>query len=152
DTADGAIEVHATALGGEIRVGPVREVLDGERASVDQIAAELTHVRLDGAIAIGLCVALPPAIKPVTGLHLHEQPVLVRSGIDEKRPDALDLHVVPVSNAQTTTPTAATSRPGVCGWIGGKLCRLVCLLCGLPTGPARHLLRAVSGLHVSGHR
>ena len=49
-------------------------------------------MRLDGAVAVGLRVALAPAVEAVVGLDLHEQPVLVRAGIDQERPDRLDLH------------------------------------------------------------
>ncbi len=92
EAADGAVQIHRPALGGEIGIGHVREVLDVERAAVDQVAPELLDVGLDGSIAVQLRVALAPAVQAIVGFELDEEPALVGAGIDEKRPDGFDFH------------------------------------------------------------
>src|SRR5262249_5084001 len=78
--------------GREVVIRPVREVADQARVSADQIASELTDEGGDRVIAIRLRVALAPAVQPVRGLDLHEQPVLAVAGIDEERGDGGELH------------------------------------------------------------
>ena len=92
EAADGAVQIHRPALGGEIGIGHVREVLDVERAAVDQVAPQLLDVSLDGSIAIQLRVALTPAVQAAVGFELDEEPALVGAGIDEKRPDRFHFH------------------------------------------------------------
>jgi hypothetical protein len=104
--ADRRVEVHGAALGAEVGVGHEREVLDVERTPADEVAPELSHVRLDGPVAIGLRVAFPPAVEPRIRLDLHEQPALVRAGIDEERPDRRDLHVASVRGPAPRERTA----------------------------------------------
>src|SRR5207245_10893206 len=60
--------------------------------SPDEIARELSYVGDDGLIAIGLGIALAPAVETVGGLDLHEEPVLPVPRIDDERRDGRHLH------------------------------------------------------------
>src|SRR5439155_2581496 len=92
EPADRAPEIHRAALGCEVVVGPVREVADLAGVAADEIATELPHVRDDRLVAVGLGVALAPAVETVRGLDLDEEPVLPRAGIDDERRDGRHLH------------------------------------------------------------
>jgi hypothetical protein len=70
----------------------VREVADLAGVPTEEIAAQLLHVGDDRLIAIGLRVALAPAVQAVGGLDLHEEPVLAVARIDEIRRHPRDLH------------------------------------------------------------
>src|SRR5262249_21933375 len=54
-------------------------------------------------VTIALRIALAPSVQTVASLDLDEQPVLVCAGVDEKRPDGLDVHFSPVASRRATT-------------------------------------------------
>src|SRR5207253_2243601 len=93
-------------------------VADVAGVAADQIARELVHEGGDRVIAVGLGVALTPAVQAVGGLDLHEEPVLAVAGVDDERGDGGDLHARissrgNVSAARRARPagTAAPGRP-----------------------------------------
>jgi len=92
EPADRAPEVHGAALPREVVVCPVREVADLTGVAPDEIARELSYVGDDGLIAIGLGIALAPAVQTVGRLDLHEEPVLPVPRIDDERRDGCHLH------------------------------------------------------------
>ncbi len=92
DAADGAPEVHGSALGREIVVGPVSEVADVAGVAADEVPAELPHVRGDRLVAIGLGVGLAPAVQAIGGLDFDEEPVFPVSRVDDERGDRRDFH------------------------------------------------------------
>src|SRR5207245_7308658 len=92
EPADRAPEIHGAALPREVVVCPVREVADLTGVAPDEIARELSYVGDDGLIAIGLGIALAPAVETVGRLDLHEEPVLPVPRIDDERRDGRHLH------------------------------------------------------------
>src|SRR5206468_2292506 len=92
DTRDRAPEVHRPALGPEVVIGHVTEVRDVPGIAAHEVAAEGRDVADDGLIAIGLRVALAPAVKALVRLDLDEEPRLAAAGIDQMGCDGGDLH------------------------------------------------------------
>ena len=92
EAADRAPEIHGPALGREVVIRPVGEVTDVAGVAAKQVASELRDVRHDRLVAIGLRVALAPAVQAVGGLDLHEEPVLPVARIHDERRDGGDLH------------------------------------------------------------
>ena len=111
EAADGAVQLHRAPLAAEVGIRRVGEVLDVERAPADEVPSEGSGVRLDGALAVGLRIAFAPAVQAIVGLDLHEEPVLVRAGIDQERPDALDLHIFSCQSAASRSSAARGRGP-----------------------------------------
>ena len=91
-------------------------MLDRERVAPDQVALHLVDVDLDRLVAVGLGVALAPAVHAGVGLHLDEQPVLAPAGMDQERLDGGDLHHLllpargqPVAAARGSGPLTAAA-------------------------------------------
>jgi hypothetical protein len=92
EPAHRAPEVHRPALGREVVVGPVHEVGDLGGVAPDEIAAERRHQGDDARVAVGLRVALAPAVRAAVGLDLHEAQVLAPAEIGEERGHAAHEH------------------------------------------------------------
>ena len=90
--ADGAVVVHRAAPAGEVVECHLREVLDVRGVAPDEVAPELVNMRGYLHIAVGLRVALAPAIDALVGLDLHEAEVLGFAGVDQESFDVGDLH------------------------------------------------------------
>ena len=63
-------------------IGHVGEMLDVEWVASSEVTAQLLDVRGDGLVAVGLGVALTPAVDAAISLDLDEKPVLAEAGID----------------------------------------------------------------------
>ena len=63
-----------------------------ERVAVDQVAAELCDVGLDGGVAVGLGVGLAPSGDARVGLDLDEYQILAHAGVDGEDLDVGDFH------------------------------------------------------------
>src|SRR5262249_58469542 len=111
EAADGRVQIHRAAPAAEVRVRPIREVLDVERARADQVARQGVDVGLDGPVAVDLGVALAPAVEPGVGLDADEEPLLVRARVDEERADARDLHRASAQRAPSRARAAGGSGP-----------------------------------------
>jgi len=108
EPAHRAPEVHRPALGREVVVGPVHEVGDLRGVAADEIAAEGLHQGDDARVAVGLRVALAPAVRAAVGLDLHEAQVLAPAEIGEARDHTAHEHrlhrsaaIVPESGGPT---------------------------------------------------
>ena len=75
----------APRLAAEVVIGPVHEVGDVGGVAADQVAADRLHERDDAGVAIGLGVALAPAVRAAVGLDLHEAEVLAAAQVGEER-------------------------------------------------------------------
>ena len=80
--ADGAVVVHRAAPAGEVVERHLHEVLDVGGVAPDEITLELVNMRGYLHVAVGLGVALAPAIDALVGLYLHEAEVLGAAGVD----------------------------------------------------------------------
>ena len=92
EPAHRAPEVHRAALGREVVVGPVHEVGDVARVAPHEVAADRLHERHDARVAVGLRVALAPAVRAAVGLDLDEAEVLAAAEIGQERGDAAHAH------------------------------------------------------------